>query len=217
MRDAGFEDFSPRAVLCSWVSEVLIVKLFVSAVPLFVSASLLVAASAGFAQNQGAPAPGLEMAPGIQTLDLQATPMMPESQAGCPVVMTSAHLNWPASYLPVTAAEKVTQPNLALNFRNSSGKPIRSVTITARFLGKQSIYQLDASAFDLHLTFSGVDAADKAAEQLREIRLPAKMYAYGVTRVSLEQVTFGDGTFWMAMGRNNCSLNVRGSSERIAK
>jgi hypothetical protein len=186
---------------------------------LFVSALLLAATSAGIAQTQkqAVPVPGSELAPGMMTLDLQAVPMMPQSQAGCPVVLTSARLNWPASYLPVTSAEKVTEPNLALNFRNSSGKPIRSVTITARFLAKQNLYQLDASGFDLHLTFSGVDAADKAAEQLREIRLPEKMYAYGVTRVSLEQVTFGDGTFWMAMGRNNCSLNVTGTAERVAK
>jgi hypothetical protein len=186
---------------------------------LFVSALLLAATSAGIAQTQkqAVPVPGSELAPGMMTLDLQAVPMMPQSQAGCPVVLTSARLNWPASYLPVTSAEKVTEPNLALNFRNSSGKPIRSVTITARFLAKQNLYQLDASGFDLHLTFSGVDAADKAAEQLREIRLPEKMYAYGVTRVSLEQVTFGDGTFWMSMGRNNCSLNVTGTAERVAK
>ncbi|MGD0367173.1 MAG: hypothetical protein ABSA94_06935 [Acidobacteriaceae bacterium] len=189
---------------------------------LFVSALLLAAASAGFAQNgftqnQAAPAPGSELAPGVMTLDLPAVGTMPQSQAGCPVVLTSARLNWPASYLPVASAEKVTEPNLALHFQNSSGKALRSVTITARFLTKQSMYQLDASGFDLHLTFSGVDAADKAAEQLREIRLPEKMYAYGVTRVALEQVTFGDGTFWMAMGRNNCSLNVRGTAERVAK
>jgi hypothetical protein len=189
---------------------------------LFVSALLLAAASAGFAQNgftqnQAAPAPGSELAPGVMTLELQAVGPMPQSQAGCPVVLTSARLNWPASYLPVTSAEKVTEPNLELNFRNSSGKAIRSVTITARFLAKQNVYQLDASGFDLHLTFSGVDGADKAAEQLREIRLPEKMYAYGVTRVSLEQVTFGDGTFWMAMGHNNCSLNVMGTAERVAK
>jgi hypothetical protein len=186
---------------------------------LFVSALLLAAASAGIAQTQkqAVPAPGSELAPGMMTLELQAVGPMPQSQAGCPVVVTSARLNWPASYLPVTSAEKVTEPNLALGFQNSSGKAIRSVTITARFLAKQSVYQLDASGFDLHLTFSGVDAADKAAEQLREIRLPEKMYAYGVTRVSLEQVKFGDGTFWMAMGRNNCSLNVTGTTERVAK
>jgi hypothetical protein len=185
---------------------------------LFVSALLLAAASAAFAQNQAAPAQsaGVARMEGIKSLDLQAVPL-PGSQAGCPVVLTSAHLNWPASYLPVTAAEKVTEPNLALQFQNSSGKAIRSVGITARFLGKQNIYQLDGSAFDLHLTFSGTDAADKAVEQLREIRLPAKMHAYGVTRISLEQVTFADGTLWMAMGRSNCSLNVGGGTERITR
>ena len=189
-------------------------RLFVSALVVLATSA---AASVGIAQTQkqGVPAPGSELAPGMMTLDLQAMPMLPQSQAGCPVVLTSARLNWPASYLPATSAEKVTAPNLALNFQNASGKEIRSVAITARFLVKQSVYELDASAFDLHLTFSGVDAADKAAEQLREIRLPEKMYAYGVTRVVLEQVTFGDGTFWMAMGRNNCSLNVTGTAERV--
>jgi hypothetical protein len=189
-------------------------RLFVSALVVLATSA---AASAGIAQTQkqAVPAPGSELAPGMMTLELQAVAPMPQSQAGCPVVLTSARLNWPASYLPVTSAEKVTEPNLALNFRNSSGKAIRSVTITARFLVKQNVYQLDASGFDLNLTFSGVDAADKATEQLREIRLPEKMYAYGVTRVELEQVTFGDGTFWMAMGRNNCSLNVTGTAERV--
>lgn len=204
---------------------------------LFVSALLLAAATAGFAQNQGAGAAASQgsvtgIQPGVlaspQTMErlwMQSQAdvgqallnLSPSSQAGCPMVLTSAHLNWPASYLPVTSADKVTEPNLALGFQNSSGKAIRSATITARFLGKQSIYQLDANAFDLQLTFSGVDAADKAAEQLREIRLPEKMYAYGVTRVTLEQVTFADGTFWMAAGRSSCSLNVKGNAERVAK
>jgi hypothetical protein len=84
-------------------------------------------------------------------------------------------------------------------------------------LGKQSVYQLDASALDLRLMFSGVDAADKAAGQLREIRVPEKMYAYGVTRVSLQQVLFTDGTFWTAFGHVNCRLDVQGSAERVAK
>ena len=153
---------------------------------------------------------------GMESLDLQAVPL-PRSQTGCPVVLSSAHLNWPATYLPVTAAEKVTEPNLSLEFQNTSGKAIRSATITARFLGKPNVYQLNASAFDVHLTFAGVDAADKAIEQLREIRLPAKMHAYGVTRVSLYQVTFADGTFWMDTGQNSCALNVTGTTERIAK
>jgi hypothetical protein len=181
---------------------------------LFVSALLLAATAAlpaALAQNQN---------PGKPTAQSSAGAILntePGSQAGCPVDLTSARLNWPASYLPVTSAEKAMEPNLALGFRNSSGQAIRSVTITARFLGKQSVYQLDASAFDLRLTFSGMDAADKATDQLREIRVPEKMYAYGVTRVSLDQVLFTDGTFWTAFGHGNCRLDVQGSTERVAR
>jgi hypothetical protein len=208
-------------------------KLFVSALILLATSA---AASAAFGQNQAGAGSavmeglGVGNAPGVlaspQQMEkqwMQSQAQMgvilgPQSQAGCPVVLTSARLNWPASYLPVTSAEKITEPNLALGFLNPSGKAIRSATITARFLGKQSVYHLDADAFDLRLTLSGVDAADKAAKQLREIRLPEKMFAYGVTRVSLEQVTFADGTFWMAgMGHGNCSLSVKGNAERVAK
>jgi hypothetical protein len=191
---------------------------------LFVSAFLVIALSAslGVAQEyvppQSAQANGGVIG-GVAGMEgvLNTVPQFARSQTGCPVVLTSAQLNWPASYLPVTSAERVTEPNLALGFHNASGKGIRSVTITARFLGKQNVYQLDANAFDLRLTFSGVDAADKAAEQLRDIRVPEKMYAYGVTRVSLEQVLFADGTFWTAFGHGNCNLDVRGSAERVAK
>ena len=195
---------------------------------LFVSVLLLAAASAGVAQ-QTPSTPGtarMEVGPGgglspqvllwqgRQMRDLTLPEIWAPLQAGCPVVMTSAHLNWPASYLPVTSAEKTTSPNLALRFSNRSGKPIRSVSITARFLTKQDIYRLDATAFDLRLTLSDVDSAGEAAEQLREIRLPEKMHAYGVTRIALEQVTFTDGTFWVSSG-TNCSLNFGGSTRRV--
>ncbi|MFP5229038.1 MAG: hypothetical protein ACLGXA_15580 [Acidobacteriota bacterium] len=183
-------------------------KLFVPALLLAVSAAATVAAAQEYAPPQPAGAAAME---GLMNPASQRAP----DQAGCPVMLSSAHLNWPASYLPVTSAEKVTEPNLALGFQNSSGKAIRSVTITARFLGKQSVYQLDASAFDLRLTFSGIDGADQAADQLREIRLPAKMYAYGVTRVSLEQVLFADGNVWTSLGHGNCRLDVQGSAERV--
>jgi hypothetical protein len=190
-------------VLSFGASEVLAMKLFVSAF-------LLTASTVGLAQLQSTPPAG---AAGMEGLGLQTAPLSSPGQTGCPVELTSAKLNWPASYLPVTSAENVTQPNLALGFKNSSGKPIRAVTITARFLGKQNVYQLDASAIDLRLTFSGVDATD----HLREIRVPAKMYAYGVTRVSLEQVLFADGSLWTPFGHGSCSLDVHGSAERVAR
>ena len=181
---------------------------------LLLSALLLAASTAAFAQIQTAVATA--QVGGLQSLDLQLLPPSPD-QTGCPVVLTQAHLNWPATYMPVTDAEKMKAPNLALGFQNPSGKAIQSVSITARFTGKSSKYQLDASAFDLHLTFSGTDSADKTAEQMREIRLPDKMYPYGVTRIALDQVTFADGTLWTSAGHTNCAMNVGGSAERIGK
>jgi len=137
-------------------------------------------------------------------------------QTGCPVVLTSARLNWPASYLP-TSAEKVTEPNLALGFTIPSVQAVRSVVIKARLLAKSDVYQLDANAFDLRLTFSAPDEANETADQLRELRLPADLHAYGVTRVSLERVTFTNGDVWSSGQNSHCSLDVQGSAERVAK
>lgn len=180
---------------------------------LLLSALLVAASTTAPAQVQIAQA--TTQTSSLQSLDLQAAPS--PDQTGCPVVLTQAHLNWPATFMPVTAAQKVTEPKLALGFQNPTGKAIRSVSITARFMGKSSKYQLNATALDLHLTFSGTDSADKEAEQLREIRLPEKMYVYGVTRIALDQVTFSDGKFWSSVGHSNCAMNVQGSTERIEK
>jgi hypothetical protein len=168
---------------------------------LFVSALLLAAASVAFAQNQTAPG---------MTLDWQAMPLAPERQAGCPVVLTSAHLNWPASYLPVTAGERVTAPNLALEFGIASTQPVRSVGVVAHLVVKENIYQLEAGSYDLRLTFSGGDQ-DKATDQQREFRLPANLHAYGVTRVTVERITFSNGEMWTAGATSHCGLNVNGS------
>lgn len=180
---------------------------------LLLSALLLAAVPAAFAQVQTRSATA--QAGNLQSLDLRS-PSSPD-QTGCPVVLTQAHLNWPATYRPVTAADKATEPNLSLEFQNPSGKAIRSVSITARFMEKTSPYQLDASPFELHLTFAGTDSADKDAEQMRAIRLPEKMYAYGVTHLALDEVTFADGSLWTAAGHSNCAMNVGGAAERITR
>jgi hypothetical protein len=155
----------------------------------------------------------------VEGLRLQAEPLSPPDRAGCPLTLTSAQLNWPPSYLPVTTAQKVTQPSLALGFRNSSGKAIRSVGVTARFLGKTSVYQLDASSVDVRISFAGADGAKRAAEQLRQLQfqVPDKTHLYGVTRVSLAQVLFADGTLWTPFGHGDCSLEVGGTAERVVQ
>ena len=205
-------------------------KLFVSALVVLTTAAV---ATSVFAQNQpSAGSARVEGQPGALQPGVLASPhemekqwmqsqadggvLLPmSSQAWCPVVLTSARLNWPASYLPVTSAERVTEPSLALGFSIAGVQPVQSVTITARLLVKASLYQMDAEGFNLRLTFSGAYAAGEAAQQLRDIRLPAKIHAYGVTRVSLERVTFTNGDVWTAWQNNSCSLNVRGSAERV--
>jgi hypothetical protein len=199
---AGLEDFRRVAVLCCGASEVLGMRLFVSAL-------LLTASSVAMAQNQPSPGAagmdGMANWPGVVVFE-----QLPSAQTGCPVVLTSAHLNWPASYLPVTAAEKTKEPNLALEFGIASTQPVRSVGVVAHLMVKENIYQLEAGSYDLRLTFSGGDQ-DKATDQQREFRLPANLHAYGVTRVTVERITFSNGETWTAGATSHCSLNVNGS------
>lgn len=140
----------------------------------------------------------------------------PGSQTGCPVVLTSAHLNWPASYLPVSSADKVTEPNLSLGFQNSSGKAIRSVALTAELRVKKDIYRMDATPVSLRLTFAGTNDLDKELSQLATIPLPKGLHEYGVIQVRLDQVFFADGTMWIAPS-NGKSCSVAGNGLLAAK
>jgi hypothetical protein len=187
----------------------------------FVAALGIAGAAAGFAQSsagasssaavmQSSPAQGASLTPqqkaAQETLRAQMQAMANQgNQAGCPLYLESAQVTPSAAYLPV-GSRQPDEGALDLRFRNQSGKAIASVSITAHLRAKHNIYDLDASELDLRLMFSGVSAVDKAAEQLRTIQLPEKMYMYGVARVSLDQVTFDDGGMWTASAtRNNCT------------
>jgi len=185
---------------------------------LFVSVLLLAALSVApslFAQEyeRQAPQTSAGAVGGVAGMGglLNAVPLSGGGQAACPVVLTSARLNWPASYLPVTSAEKVTEPNLALGFQNASGKPIRSVTITAELRVKRDIYRLDATPLSLRLSFAGTKDLDKELSQLATIPLPKGLHEYGVIQVRLDQVLFADGTMWMAaVSGKSCSVDGNG-------
>ena len=171
---------------------------------LLVSALLLAATSLVFGQN----------APQHPGPDLLANPPTfgPEFNflsAGCPLALTSASVAPAAGYLPVSP-EPGHDGALRLQFRNSSGKAVRSATITAHLRVKRNIYALDASPVDVQLTFSGTRELDRDLEQLRRIPLPDHAYLFGVAQVSLDQVVFADGTFWISQGTNSCS--VRGGA-----
>lgn len=173
---------------------------------LFVSALLLAFSSSLLAQNQMAPPPGPA---GVLTLDLEATPVLGmEDQAGCPVVLTGARLtdDSKASVFPVMAGD-VPVPRLDLRFQNASGKPIQSVEVTVRLTGKTDKYQLDATSFVFHLTFSGTQGINRTDEQVRQLQLPKGMYPFGMNGVSLERVTFSDGSAWTAGPQTRCRFH----------
>jgi hypothetical protein len=195
----------------------------VLAVKLFVSALFLAAATAAFAQNQGTATAVMET-PGQSSSQEQAALAKAQmqamadrtSQAGCPLYLESASVAPEAGYLPVTAQNR-QDGALDLHFRNQSGKPIASASITARVSVKTNIYDLDAHTLQLRLPFSGTHDLDKTLDQIQHIVLPKHVYLFGVARVELDQVTFGDGSVWTAAAnRNVCRTGPMGA-EQIAK
>jgi hypothetical protein len=195
-------------------------------VKLFVSA-LLLAATAAFPQNrtQGA----------SQATVIQTSPEAPQAQAalaqaqaeaqtladrmnqaGCPLFLKSASVAPEAGYLPVTAQNR-QDGALDLHFRNQSGKPIASASITAQVNVKTNIYALDAHPLQLRLTLSGTQDLDKTLDQFQHIVLPPHVYLFGVARVTLDQVTFADGSVWTASPRNNVCRTGPMNMEQIAR
>jgi hypothetical protein len=136
---------------------------------------------------------------------------------GCPLRLEGASVtSLQAAYMPAGSAQ-VNRPALDLRFRNQSGKPITSASFTARLFGKRSIYQLDASEFDLPITVTSVNA-NTAKEHKRSIRFPDQMQLYGVAAlVTLDRVAFADGSEWIAPRDNACRAGAQPGPQQIAK
>jgi hypothetical protein len=193
-------------------------------VKLFVSALLLAAASAVFAQNQAAHTTAAQAQNAEQTQsaltfqinDLVAHKVEPMNQTSCPLYMESASVAPEGGYLPATAQNRQAA-GLDLHFRNQSGKPIASASITAQLNVKTNVFALDAHPLQLRLTLSGTQDLDKTRDQTQHIVLPRHVYLFGVARVTLDQVTYADGSVWTAPVRSNFCRSVGGSVEHTAK
>jgi hypothetical protein len=200
-------------------------------VKLFLSALLLAAASAAFAQNP-APAqsvvliqPGQDLTPQQKDAFEKASGMTRAqmnamvgrmNQTGCPLYMESASVDSRAGYLPVTARD-AQNGVLNLRFRNQSGKAMASVGVTARVNLKTNIYALDAHTVELRLNFAGTRNLDREEPQGIQIGLPPHAYLFGVARVTLDQVTYADGSVWSAPASNNTCRTAGGSLAGIAQ
>jgi hypothetical protein len=129
-------------------------------------------------------------------------------QFGCPLLLSAASVAAPAGYLPV-GQRRPDDGTLTLHFRNQSGKAIRSAAITATVKVKTNIYALDAHPIALQLTFSGTNDVDLRLNQSTQIALPPRYYLFGLATVSLDHVTYEDGTNWTAPRNNYCGTQAQ--------
>jgi hypothetical protein len=179
---------------------------------LSVFALLFVAAtSTSFAQaGQQTLSPNTGSQPDVQILQPKGSARaLPDhaSQAGCPVMLTSASLASKA-HTQLTSGGMATDSDtggIDLRFRNMSGKQIESLHVTARVKVKQSVYDLDATTLELHFTISGTGVVDRSSELLRSIPMQATLF--GVGQVTLEQVSYADGSVWIAGHHDVCRTN----------
>lgn len=128
------------------------------------------------------------------------------SQESCPVVLTSA---WLSPRLQLLRSDDASSGNgIDLQFRNASGKEIRSIELSATILVKQSIYDLGyLPPMHLYLTAYGTRTIDSAFAQLRHLALPGGIHPALVKGVTLEQVTFSEGSVWTPSNSDQCGIS----------
>lgn len=185
---------------------------------LLLSALLLATTAPLLAQNQALNQEAARRASAQAALenDLVAHKVLLMDQAGCPLFLQSASVASAANFLPVDAKAN-SGGTLSLHFRNQSGKPIRNASITAHLRVKTNVYDLDAHPLDLRLTVSGTSDIDKTLDQFLRIVLPQHVYLFGVAQVSLDQVSFADGSVWTASGGQNACRTSGSAIDRVAK
>jgi len=153
-------------------------------------------------QNKPAPSPipGLTGMPPIPIQNIGDLNL----QTGCPVAFTDVALKRDARYMPVNQGT-APESSLAFKYKNQSGKLIESISVRVDVKAKRNIYDLDAitSARDMTLTGESGEV------------LPLDMLAYGLVRVTLEQITYTGGDVWTPGKNKNCMFMNNGSNLQI--
>lgn len=126
-------------------------------------------------------------------------------QTGCPVAFTSVDISQNARYMPVKQGAEASD-SLEFSYKNQSGKQIKSIEVHVVLNVKPSIYDLDATAVTRDMTLTGHSG---------EV-LALNLFAYGVVRVTLEQVNYTDGTVWTP-NEISCHYEKLSGIEQIAK
>jgi len=127
------------------------------------------------------------------------------NQANCPVVLTSAGLT-PYMMLLRTSGDAANNGGLDLELRNASGKEVRAMKVSAELFVKKSIYDLDSQRVQLHLTANGTVNMDKTLAQFLHLSLPQQILPTMVEKLTVEEVTFADGSIWTPATDSYCGL-----------
>ncbi|MBT9331064.1 hypothetical protein [Paracidobacterium acidisoli] len=147
------------------------------------------------------------MKPFALALLFAATTTAAYAEAECPVELTAVS---PAAQAHLQLTSPVqSEGGIELSFRNQSGKEIRSMEVGAELKVKRNVYDLDAATVKLDLTVSGTGVVDPANNLMRS--LPVDAALFGVGTVTLEEVTFADGSVWTPAGRVACSVRGNGT------
>lgn len=151
----------------------------------------------------------------VPALSQSFTPNL-ESTAACEVNVVHASFDRPGGMMRISSqeADAVARdhaskaPSITVQLHSSSGKPVQSISVTARIKVKNSIYQLDSFTRDFPLTFISTES---------EQRLQLAQSALGLVSLTIDQVTYNDGTTWRPEHRAACGYNANRGAIRTAQ
>ena len=185
---------------------------------LFLSALLLAAATAVFAQNPS-PSPTEAAQPTLGPAhyvgDLSAHKVEP--QRSCPVFVTAASADAPAQYLPTAPPDSLHKSMLTLHLQYQSRLEVESVRMTVHVRMKNNKYDLDTTDLEIPVTIHATAGFDSAGEHALQFPLPRNVYFFGVAQASVDSVSFTSGEVWRPQGRQTCGWNGQGSEQIGAK
>lgn len=130
-----------------------------------------------------------------------------QSQVGCPVAFTSVSLENKVHMMLVNQYDPASNSSLSFQYKNRSNKQIQSVAVQVELRIKRSIYDLDTNTLMINLTLTGNETS----------KLPLTTRAYGLGRVTLQQVTYTDGTIWTASEKSPCQYEAFSGAQQIGK
>lgn len=157
------------------------------------------AATAAFTQGNAQP----NSRPGMQPSRISSP------QQDCPVRFTKVSLRNQA-HIMLIRPNGAPGGDLAFQYQNQSGKTIQSMIVRVSLKVKRNVYALDTTDIQLEMMLTG-----KGLEET--LPLDAREYVYAVHGLTLERVSYADGSIWTASAQNTCRYEGAAGAEEIGK